>query len=527
MSLWLLSEAKKYALQVGLPEGGSSNQILKKINNEPYNVQWEDLSLDTFAQTDNTIFVDKSSGTDWDSWVSAQPHNIDDIVICGAFVYRCIQSYDESDPIAFIQPCSSNPSAYEDYWEVFSWGKSIEQPFASINQALRIVKQGVAGGQGIIVGSGLYTEDIVIPSRVFLIGDSTALEGTIKLGYQAFVKLNRHFASADNQIMVEHISPTDVAIYNCDKVRTNGRLEHPNFPFTGVKLFQNNSPVAGLIAHIAQCILGEDSEMFHTLAIEGESSEPTNIATDTTKFSGNNTMGTIGNLSETENVSSWVQWNFPAYVQYDLGEGSSASVSSYIMIASMSARAPRIWTIKGSNDNLEWTDLASETLAISPNIWVSQSTQTFSIPSENIASYRYYRIDITASYDTTVRLNQLQLIGGGSAVTFSGGAMLFDIYGISLESGAIIASSKSANNSWRGRIIEARYPQDVTGSTGFLVTAGSVMASGNNLLSTVAFDVTGGSLHLDFQNIDQSITNYTKTGGTVSLPTTRYSVDDD
>ncbi len=487
----------------------------------------ENVSEKLLAESDNTIHVDKSAGTDWDSWEPGIAHAFGDIVICGAFVYRCIQAYAESDDIAFVQPCSSAPEGYEDYWEVYSWGQSEEKPFASIGQALRVVKQNVSGGQGIFVGAGLYKEDIVVPARVFLIGASASLEGTIKLGYQSFVKLNRHFASADNQVMVEHISPTDVAIYNCDKVRADGRLQNEDYPFVGVKVFQNDRILSGMIVKITQCILGINSELIHTVATGEESTEPVNVATDTNKFSGDNTGGIIGNLSETENVSSWVQWgSLPAYVQYDLGEGGSSNVSTYTMIASMSARAPRVWTIKGSNDGSNWDDLATESLAESPNIWVSQSTQTFTIPSENVASYRYYKIDFAESYSDTLRLNQLQLIGSGNITTFAGGAMLFDVDGIRLNTGAVIASSNSIDNKWRGRIIEARYPADVVGSTAFVVTDGSVMVNGNNLESTIVFDVSGGTLDIDFQNVSSG-SNYVKTGGVVTMPAPRITIDDD
>ncbi len=499
-----------------LPAGGVAKQLLEKIDSTDYNARWVGISSAVLSHSENTIFVDKSAGTDWSDWEFGAPHEVGDVVICGAIIYRCIQAYLATDAIAEVQMCSSDPDAYKDYWEVYPWGQSMEQAFASIGQALRVVRQGVSGGQGIIVGAGLYEENIVVPSRVFLIGQAAALEGTIKLGYQAFVAINRHFAAGNDQVMVEHIATEDVAMYTCDKVRSNGRLEHESFPFTGVKVLQNDREDTGLIAKITQCILGEDSELIHTLAVSEPAPEAVNVATDPDKFSGNNDSGTIGNLSETQNVSSWTQFNYPAWVEYDMGEGNTANVNEYTLRADMSLRAPRVWTVKGSNNGnfagtqgTDWWQIDSRSLSEATNPWISQNTHTHSITT-NQNNYRYYRIDFTEGYSTRLRLNLLTLVATGGT-GFAGGEMLFDVDDIRLNDGAVIASSKCACNAWRGTIKEARYAPDTSGGIGFEVTEGSVMVSGQNLASDLAYDVSGGELIIDFLNMEDGV----QTGGVV------------
>lgn len=89
----------------------------------------------------------------------------------------------------------------------------------------------------------------------------------------------------------------------------------------------------------------------------------------------------------------WSATKVVTWIKYDLGEGNSLSPS----IASITSRplypnqTPRDFSIEGSNDDTNWTSLASFTNQID---WIAGETRTYPLTS---TGYRYFRLSITAN----------------------------------------------------------------------------------------------------------------------------------
>jgi len=99
-------------------------------------------------------------------------------------------------------------------------------------------------------------------------------------------------------------------------------------------------------------------------------------------------------------TTQWMATAFPCWLKYDFGY----AVRVYTYTIDSRARtdlAPKTWTIEGSNDDSSWTTLDTQS-----NITSWGSINSYSIASP--ASYRYYRISITAgisaSYCTIAEL---------------------------------------------------------------------------------------------------------------------------
>lgn len=106
-------------------------------------------------------------------------------------------------------------------------------------------------------------------------------------------------------------------------------------------------------------------------------------------------------------TGSGVDW-----VKLDLGGGIRATMSSYTITVNSvpePLRAPRNWTMEGSNDNSAWTVVDTQTNQIA---WLLGETRTYTLGSTS-SPFRYYRINITANNGdaTYTQIAKLRLIG--------------------------------------------------------------------------------------------------------------------
>jgi hypothetical protein len=100
------------------------------------------------------------------------------------------------------------------------------------------------------------------------------------------------------------------------------------------------------------------------------------------------------------------------WLQLDLGIGASATLSSYtiqVNVVPEPNRAPKNFTMKGSNDGTTWTTVDTQTNQTS---WTSGEIRTFTLGATS-AAYRYFRLDITANNGdaTYTQVAELHLIG--------------------------------------------------------------------------------------------------------------------
>lgn len=85
----------------------------------------------------------------------------------------------------------------------------------------------------------------------------------------------------------------------------------------------------------------------------------------------------------------------PEWWKYDLGTSTTKTIEKIRMFvySDVDGGSPKDFTIQGSNNNIDWTDIATTTAAN------SNSYQNFEFT--NLNAYRYYRINITSDYRAT------------------------------------------------------------------------------------------------------------------------------
>jgi F5/8 type C domain len=109
----------------------------------------------------------------------------------------------------------------------------------------------------------------------------------------------------------------------------------------------------------------------------------------------------------TNNDTGWVvtspTFASPEWLQIDLGQ--SKVVGKYTLRTHQPTQGPKNWTFKGSNDNATWFDLDTQVNAS----YTTNVKKEFVIASP--ASYRYYKIEITAMTGTdNLRIEEMELL---------------------------------------------------------------------------------------------------------------------
>ncbi|MGA2905955.1 MAG: discoidin domain-containing protein [Candidatus Korobacteraceae bacterium] len=131
------------------------------------------------------------------------------------------------------------------------------------------------------------------------------------------------------------------------------------------------------------------------------------------------------------NGQGWLgQTGGTGYLQIYLGSGNAAVLVGYGMMVetddgSPVPRAPKTWTLQGSNDNSTWTTLDTET-----NItgWLIGVAGFRTFPSSGSTAYRYFQVNITAnngdsSYTGISELflyTEKATVGGGGGCVIGG-----------------------------------------------------------------------------------------------------------
>jgi hypothetical protein len=106
-----------------------------------------------------------------------------------------------------------------------------------------------------VMDGGTYTEDLTINSTVFVDASSATLVGTVDvIGDLAGIHLAKHFAAANNDVMIQKSGGSSVGKYVVgivDGRGTGGSL-------TGVDLIRNVSSGSVLVAMLGTAYIGED-----------------------------------------------------------------------------------------------------------------------------------------------------------------------------------------------------------------------------------------------------------------------------
>lgn len=114
----------------------------------------------------------------------------------------------------------------------------------------------------------------------------------------------------------------------------------------------------------------------------------------------------------------WLALVSTGWLKYDFGAGNPKVITHYSLTpipsnqGAENDRSPRTWTFEGSNDNSAWTTLDTQTDA---PIFAGGEKRTYKITSP--ASYRYYRINVTANRgDTYLNITEMEMLSSPSDV---------------------------------------------------------------------------------------------------------------
>ncbi|MTJ48840.1 LamG-like jellyroll fold domain-containing protein [Dolichospermum sp. UHCC 0259] len=153
-----------------------------------------------------------------------------------------------------------------------------------------------------------------------------------------------------------------------------------------------------------------------------------NLNDTTTNNQGVNYFGDVTNLAGTITASGengtnegkakafddltntkWLVFANNGWLQYQFNKDQSYVVTEYKITSAndVPARDPKNWTLQGSNDGSNWTNLDTRN-----NETFSSRFQTRSFTLNNSTGYSYYRLNITANNgDSATQLAELQLFG--------------------------------------------------------------------------------------------------------------------
>lgn len=118
----------------------------------------------------------------------------------------------------------------------------------------------------------------------------------------------------------------------------------------------------------------------------------------------------------------WLGTNPASWHKIDIGSGAEKTLQGYIILVNSvpeAARAPKDWTLEGSNNNSTWDTLDTRTNQTS---WGSGEWRAYTCNSPTGTAYRYYRVNITANNGdgTYVQLDKVFMYAQAAGVGASG-----------------------------------------------------------------------------------------------------------
>ncbi len=162
------------------------------------------------------------------------------------------------------------------------------------------------------------------------------------------------------------------------------------------------------------------------LEIFGESEsgipEPTDITNNGgTSYAQYNDVNEASAITDNSFNTYYSTAHTSAWMQYKTEKPYTYTVTGYSLIAAddESANNPKDWTFKGSNDNVNWTELdaqSGQTLSASPAL--------LKFTFENTKQFRYYRLDVSSNNGgSALSLGELRIYGfKGDSVNYPSAA---------------------------------------------------------------------------------------------------------
>jgi len=134
-----------------------------------------------------------------------------------------------------------------------------------------------------------------------------------------------------------------------------------------------------------------------------------NIASDGTAEGSPGNSNPAETAAKAFDLNPGSKWLSPApgWLQYDFGSGKAQTIKRYTLTSGndVPERDPKDWQFQGSNNGTTWTTLDTRSDQSFP-----YRCQTLQYEVTNPASYRYYRLNITANHgDVSTQLSELGL----------------------------------------------------------------------------------------------------------------------
>lgn len=121
-----------------------------------------------------------------------------------------------------------------------------------------------------------------------------------------------------------------------------------------------------------------------------------------------------GSINSGPNI--WIANSNTGWLKYDFGYGVTKVITSYSIVGiaidriTSANQAPKSWSLDGSNDNIIWVNIDTQTNA---DAWTAGLKRTYT--TNNAVAYRYYRIVVNANQGSAYYLEiaELELLAAG------------------------------------------------------------------------------------------------------------------
>lgn len=169
---------------------------------------------------------------------------------------------------------------------------------------------------------------------------------------------------------------------------------------------------------------------------------PSGVAAASSEANANTQAWTAFDNNSTGTTNRWVSNSTTTgWIRYDFGASNSKIITHYSVVGINTNdganvnRAPKTWTLQGSNDASSWTTIDTQTAVAA---WTAGEKRTYA--TSNTTAYRYYRLNITlnqgdATYVSVGEIEFLTSTTGAQSIELAVDSvryvkqgMVFDIY---------------------------------------------------------------------------------------------------
>lgn len=119
----------------------------------------------------------------------------------------------------------------------------------------------------------------------------------------------------------------------------------------------------------------------------------------------------VSHLTDGSITTKWYSgdYNPPFWIQWEYERGSVVTGYSFTSGNDAPDRDPKDWTLKGSNDNSQWTVLDTRS-----NEQFASRRETKSYTFENASAYRYYKFDLVSKGGAKIQLSEMTMTDGSA-----------------------------------------------------------------------------------------------------------------